>query len=88
MHTAYSAGIKVLYTSEPTLKAEKYNDMQVVGRYVVHRKSATSTIMKLIQSPFYRSTRLMNRRLIVFLKTLLGGNYRIIKNYILKLISK
>jgi len=81
--SAAQSGIKVLYTSEPTIKSIYRYNITTIGRYVVHRNTTLNSISRLISNSSYRNLILIKYRLLGFAKKCLAGNYdRIKKNVI------
>lgn len=81
---AYKYGIRYIYTSEPITKVSYFNDMQVIGRYVLLSDSSTEYVMSIITSSKRRFFLLCKRAVLKIIKTVLGGNYVKIKNLLFR----
>ena len=82
--TASQAGIKFLFTSEPTTKIYKVNEMLVLGRYTIQRQTPTEVITAIARgdfSPRAKQFLLWNTKKIV--KKVSGENYLKIRNWML-----
>ena len=84
LESASKNGIKHIYTSEPTTKAGTFDDMEVVGRYVVFSDSTTEYVVSIVSSPFKRFELSCKRALLKVIKTMLGSSYVKLKNCLYK----
>lgn len=82
--SASQNGIKHIYTSEPTTKIGVFDDMEIIGRYVVFSDSTTEYVMSIISSPFKRFELFCKRALLKVIKYLLGSSYVKLKNRLYK----
>lgn len=80
--SAYEHGIKYLYTSEPTVKIDKYNDMDIHGRYVLLNNSSSEYVLSIIDNKRIRFQLLLKRQGLKVVKTILGSNYLKLKIYL------
>ena len=78
--TAAQAGIKILYTSKPTIKSIHTIGIVLIGRYVIHSNTSIETFGKIISSANYRRKMLYRWKLINCAKKILGTRYNNIKN--------
>lgn len=81
---AYKYGIRYIYTSEPITKVSYFNDMQVIGRYVLLSDSSTEYVMSIITSSKKRFLLLCKRAVLKIIKTVFGDNYLKIKNLLFR----
>lgn len=77
--SALSSGITTLYTSKPTSQITHYNDMDVVGRFVVHHNTMLDDVRKIISMPAYRTKQLLKWYVICLAKKIFGRYYNRIK---------
>lgn len=82
LHSTRKYGIKYLYTSEPTTNVEKFEDMELHGRYVVLADSTIDHVLSIISSSRVRYFLACKRRVLCFVKYLLGDNYLKLKSLI------
>lgn len=80
LSTAANCGIKHLYTSEPVTKVSSYNEMEIIGRYVLLVDCTTDYVLSIISSTRFRVILSMKRSLLKCVKFLLGKNYVKLKN--------
>ncbi|MDD5997546.1 MAG: polysaccharide deacetylase family protein [Bacteroidales bacterium] len=73
--TAQKAGIKVLYTSEPTTKIVNKAGITLLGRYVVRRSFSNKTVMNIVNSSLSRFKLKLKWSLINIVKVILGKYY-------------
>lgn len=81
---AYKYGIRYIYTSEPITKVSYFNDMQVIGRYVLLSDNSTEYVMSIINSSKKRFLLLCKRAALKIIKAVLGGYYLKIKNLLFR----
>lgn len=84
LESAYRLGIKYFYTSEPTIKVRKFDDMGVLGRYVILNNSSSEYVLSIIESKGVRFQLLFKRKVLKIVKSILGSNYIKLKNVIFK----
>lgn len=82
--SAYKHGIKYLYTSEPTINVEKYNNMEIHGRFVILDNSSPEYVQSIIESKRIRFQLLFRRKILKILKSILGSHYVKMKNLIFR----
>lgn len=81
---AAEAGIKTLYTSEPTMAVKQREGIDAVGRFVIYSNTTSGELMQIITSPFQRRKMKLRYDLLDIAHTMLGANYDRIKNFFLK----
>lgn len=84
LDSAVVCGIETLYTSVPTDKVSTYKNVNIVGRYVIHRDTKLQDVMKIVTSSGYRKKLYYRRKCLVLLHKLLGRHYNTIKSLILR----
>ena len=84
LDSAAASGINRLYTSVPTDKVSSYKNINLVGRYVIHRDTKLQDVLKIVTSPGFRRKLYFRRKCLVFLHKLLGCHYNTIKSLILR----
>ena len=84
LDSAAASGINRLYTSVPTERVSSYKNINLVGRYVVHRDTKLQDVLKVVTSHGFRRKLFFRRQCLVFLHKLLGRHYNTIKSLILR----
>lgn len=84
LDSVVACGIETLYTSVPTDKVNTFKNVNIIGRYVVHRDTKLLDILKIITSSRCRRKLYLRRQCLVFLHKLLGRYYNTIKSFILR----
>lgn len=84
LDSAVACGITTLYTSVPRDSVSTYKNINLVGRYVVHRDTKLQDVLKIVTSYRYRRKLYFRRQCLVFLHKLLGRHYNTIKSLILR----
>ncbi len=84
IEAAKVAGIRILYTSKPTSKGKRKYDVQLVGRYVVHRDMSVSYVKSIVCSQWQRMKLKYRYKSILIVKAILGSYYHQLKLLIIK----
>lgn len=79
---AYEAGIRILYTSVPTIKMTSYKDMKIIGRYVIYNRMSSDYPLLLIKNKVQRRKLYVRWLLINIMKFVLGNSYSKLKRMI------
>lgn len=80
---AEKVGYKYLYTSIPTSKVKHRDNIDLIGRFVLTKKSTLHHVQNL-QSPFFRITLRQRSILLMLLQRIMGSYYKKIRNLIFK----
>lgn len=80
---AEKAGYKYLYTSIPTTKIKHCGKINLIGRFVLTKKSTPHHIQRL-ESPFLRSVLKHRSNILMLLQKVIGSYYKKIRNLIFK----
>lgn len=80
LNSVSACGIKHIYTSEPVTKISVYNDMEVIGRYVLLVNSTTEYVQSIISSSRRRMALSLKRSILKVVKSILGSSYLKLKN--------
>ena len=81
---AFNCGIKYLYTSEPVEQVSLFDNMMVIGRYVLLSDSTTDDVISIISSARHRKLLYYKRSILRVVKLLLGRYYIKLKNLLYK----
>lgn len=84
IHSAWLAGYRVLYTSDPTTLEKGEEGIRLKGRYVVHRDMSTNNVSKIVSSNFERNVLYLKWSILELIKAILGKNYSAVKSIIIK----
>jgi len=84
LSSAKKYDIKQIYTSKPTTKTSLFENMEVIGRYVVLNTISLDFLIQIIASNKTRCILLCKRMLIRCLKAILGDSYITIKNKLIR----
>ena len=79
MKKALEAGIQQLYTSIPTTKLTYFENMQVLGRYVVYQGMSTEDVIRIVSDEGYRRKLYIRWQLLHYVKSCLGSQYERLK---------
>lgn len=79
---AANCGIRHMYTSEPLTRSSTYNDMEIIGRYVLLTGNTTEYVLSIIFSSRRRIILSLKRLLLKGVKYILGKHYVKVKNII------
>ena len=79
MDKALKAGIERLYTSIPTTKITYFENMQVLGRYVVYQGMSTKDVIRIVSDEGYRRRLYIRWQLLHYAKSCLGSQYERLK---------
>lgn len=80
---AEKVGYKYLYTSIPTTKIKHHDNIDLIGRFVLTKKSTLHHIRNL-QSPCFRFSVKQRSFLLMLLQKIMGSYYKKIRNLIFK----
>lgn len=84
INSLFKAGYSEIYTSEPSNIKRRYSKGCVIGRFAIKYSTSLEDIQKILNGSFYRYKLLFDYRLLKIIKALMGNNYNIIKQKILK----
>ena len=80
-----NAGIRELYTSEPTQKIYQKENVTAIGRYVIHNNMTTEDVVSLVVKKDVRRRIYIRWKLLECVKALFGSKYDKLKSLYLKL---
>ncbi len=76
---AKQRGIHYLYTSNPTDRIKQKEGLSIIGRYVVQEKTSLSTVLRIVDSEFFRLSRKIKWSILEAAKRVLGTKYDKVK---------
>lgn len=76
---ALQAGYDLLYTSEPTMKITRFNELYLIGRYVVYDGMRKNDVMNIVTSKSRRIIEYLKWSTINLMKMILGDYYSSLK---------
>lgn len=88
MKKALEAGIHRLYTSIPTTETTLFENMQVVGRYVVYQGMSAADVLNIISNKAYRRRLYVRWRMLHLVKMCLGTQYDRLKRCYFRIKQK
>ena len=88
LREAQKAGIKILYTSEPSTKEKFFNKMRLIGRYTVVDGMDENAVMRIITDSNYRRKMYIKRLFLKTARKLMGSAYFKVRTMILKAKQK
>lgn len=78
------AGIKIIYSSIPTTKSFQRNNIEVVGRFVIHADTSSEDFYKLISRKSRRLKLKLRYDILQAIHSLLGKRYNAVKTVFFK----
>ena len=78
---AFESGLRVLYTSKPTTRSKKHNNIQCIGRYVVHCDMAVNHVHAIVCNHKTRIKIYLRWLVLEALKMMLGSRYDKLKSH-------
>lgn len=86
LETAAESNVRFLFTSEPTRRLRRFNQMQVIGRYSVKRTTSSETVAALAgQLSYAQIMQWLRWNVLKIAKKGLGPGYPFLRNQILSL---
>ena len=79
MDNALKSGIQRLYTSIPITEITYFENMQVLGRYVVYQGMSTEDVIRIVSDEGYRRRLYIRWQLLHYVKSRLGPQYERLK---------
>lgn len=80
-------GFTNIYISEPTTEIKNLNSSLIIGRFAVTRRVAADDLVRLVEHRYVRLQWQIRYKLLSAVKWLLGSNYNIIKQKLLKVLQ-
>lgn len=76
---ALQVGYDLLYTSEPSMKTSRFDELYLIGRYVVYNGMTKNDVMNIVTSKSWRIIKHLKWSIINFVKMILGSYYSLLK---------
>ncbi len=88
IRTLFKAGYSDIYTSRPSSLKQRYKNCIVTGRFAIKSSTTDVELWQLLNSPFYRRKLLVKYQILRIVKALMGSNYNVLKQQLLKVLRK